>query len=50
LIQNETVVTVNDKHGQRLVRDMIVNSVELIHPDILTPSNSNDALAENIHA
>jgi hypothetical protein len=35
LIKIESKVTVNDVHPQRLIRDLIMNSVELIHPDVL---------------
>lgn len=39
-------MTVHDKHPARLAKDLILHSAEVIHPDLLTPSNSATNLDE----
>jgi hypothetical protein len=39
-------VTIHDKHPTRLVRDLILNATEVIHPEFMTPSNSDANLLE----
>jgi hypothetical protein len=46
LTKRDTNVTVHDKHPTRLVRDLVLNATEVIHPEFLTPSNSNSNLLE----
>jgi hypothetical protein len=33
----ENKITINDKHPQRLAKDLIRNAAEITHPDIISP-------------
>ncbi|KAI8929476.1 hypothetical protein BC831DRAFT_443776 [Entophlyctis helioformis] len=47
--KTETAVSVLDKHRARLVRDLLLHYEELISPDLLSPSNSNEDLPDDVN-